>query len=43
MLLSSEKRTGEMRGAYGDTLVEFGRDDPRIVWAGGDTSESLKT
>ena len=43
MLLSSEKRTADMRGAYGDTLVELGRDDPRIVCVGGDTTESLKT
>ena len=32
-----------MRGAYGDTLVELGRDDPRIVCVGGDTTDSLKT
>jgi transketolase len=43
MLLSSEKRTADMRGAYGDTLVELGRDDLRIVCVGGDTTESLKT
>lgn len=43
MLLSSEKRTADMRGAYGDTLVELGRDDPSIVCVGGDTTDSLKT
>lgn len=43
MLLSSEKKTGDMRSAYGDTLVELGRDDPRIVCVGGDTTDSLKT
>jgi transketolase len=43
MLLGSEKRTADMRGAYGDALVELGRDDPRIVCIGGDTTESLKT
>jgi transketolase len=43
MLLSSEKRIADMRGAYGDTLVELGRDDLRIVCVGGDTTESLKT
>ena len=43
MLLGSEKKTADMRGAYGDTLVELGRDDPRIVCVGGDTTESLKT
>jgi len=43
MLLSSEKKTADMRSAYGDTLVELGRDDPRIVCVGGDTTDSLKT
>ncbi len=43
MLLSSEKKTADMRGAYGDTLVELGSDDPRIVCVGGDTTDSLKT
>jgi transketolase len=43
MLLGSEKRTADMRGAYGDTLVELGKDDSRIVCVGGDTTESLKT
>ena len=43
MLLSSEKKTADMRGAYGDALVELGRDDPRIVCVGGDTTDSLKT
>lgn len=43
MLLSSEKKTADMRGAYGDTLVELGRDDLRIVCVGGDTTDSLKT
>jgi len=43
MLLNSEKKTADMRGAYGDTLVELGRDDSRIVCVGGDTTDSLKT
>ncbi|HKX82095.1 MAG TPA: transketolase family protein [Nitrososphaera sp.] len=43
MQLSSEKKTADMRGAYGDTLVELGKDDPRIVCVGGDTTDSLKT
>jgi transketolase len=43
MLLSSEKKTADMRGAYGDTLVELGKDDLRIVCVGGDTTDSLKT
>lgn len=43
MLLSSEKKTADMRSAYGDTLVELGKEDPRIVCVGGDTTDSLKT
>jgi transketolase len=43
MLSSSEKKTADMRGAYGDALVELGRDDLRIVCVGGDTTDSLKT
>ncbi|HXG06569.1 MAG TPA: transketolase family protein [Nitrososphaera sp.] len=43
MLLSSEKKTADMRTAYGDTLVELGKEDPRIVCVGGDTTDSLKT
>lgn len=43
MLLSSEKKTADMRGAYGDALVELGKVDPRIVCVGGDTTDSLKT
>ena len=43
MLLSSERKTADMRGAYGDTLVELGKSDPRIVCVGGDTTDSLKT
>jgi len=43
MLLSSEKKTADMRGAYGDALVELGKDDTRIVCVGGDTTDSLKT
>jgi len=43
MLLSSEKKTADMRGAYGDTLVELGRDNLNIVCVGGDTTDSLKT
>jgi transketolase len=43
MLLSSEKKTADMRGAYGDALVELGKTDSRIVCVGGDTTDSLKT
>ena len=32
-----------MRSAYGDALVDLGKDDNRIVCVGGDTTESLKT
>lgn len=44
MLLSSEKKTADMRGAYGDALVELGKDDTiKVVCVGGDTTDSLKT
>src|SRR5690242_7429457 len=43
MLLSSEKKIVDMRGAYGDALVELGKADSRIVCMGGDTTDSLKT
>jgi transketolase len=43
MLLSSEKKTADMRGAYGDALVELGKDNLNIVCVGGDTTDSLKT
>jgi transketolase len=43
MLLNSEKKTADMRGAYGDALVELGKTDTRIVCVGGDTTDSLKT
>lgn len=43
MQLSSEKKTADMRSAYGDALVELGKDDLRIVCVGGDTTDSLKT
>ena len=43
MQLSSEKKTVDMRGAYGDALVELGKTDARIVCVGGDTTDSLKT
>jgi transketolase len=43
MQLSSEKRIADMRGAFGDTLVELGKINRNIVCVGGDTTESLKT
>lgn len=43
MQLSSEKKAADMRSAYGDTLVELGKENPNIVCVGGDTTDSLKT
>jgi transketolase len=43
MQLSSEKKTADMRGAYGDALVELGRIYNQIVCVGADTTDSLKT
>src|SRR5690348_12364747 len=43
MQLSSEKQTADMRGVYGDTLVELGRTDNKVVCVGADTTDSLKT
>src|SRR5215208_4234275 len=43
MQLSSEKKSADMRGAYGDTIVELGKINHNIVCVGGDTTESLKT
>lgn len=43
MQLSNAKKLADMRGAYGETLVELGKSDPRIVCVGGDTTDSLKT
>jgi transketolase len=43
MQLSSEKKTADMRGVYGDTLVELGRTHKEVVCVGADTTDSLKT
>lgn len=43
MLLSKEKATLDMRSAYGDSLVEAGLENPKIVCVGADTTDSLKT
>src|SRR5919199_6455798 len=43
MQLSDPKRTADMRGAYGDTLVELAKINHNIVCVGADTTESLKT
>ena len=43
MQLSSERKTADMRGVYGDTLVELGRIYKEVVCVGADTTDSLKT
>ncbi len=43
MQSSSVKKVMDMRGAYGDALLELGKSEPRIVCVGGDTTDSLKT
>lgn len=43
MQLSSEKKTADMRGVYGDTLVDLGRIYKEVVCVGADTTDSLKT
>src|SRR5918911_467542 len=43
MQLSDAKKTADMRGAYGDTLVELAKINHNIVCVGADTTESLKT
>ncbi|HZD83374.1 MAG TPA: transketolase family protein [Nitrososphaeraceae archaeon] len=43
MQLSSERKTADMRGIYGDTLVEIGRTHRNVVCVGADTTDSLKT
>jgi transketolase len=43
MQLRSEKKSADMRGAFGDTLVELGKINRNIVCVGGDTTESVKT
>lgn len=43
MLLSNERKFGDMREAYGQTLVELGNKYPNLVCVGADTTESVKT
>jgi transketolase len=43
MQLGNLKRTADMRAAYGETLVELGKDIPDLVCVGADTTDSLKT
>jgi transketolase len=42
MLLSNEQKNADMRGVYGDTLVELGASNQNIVCVGADTTDSLK-
>ena len=43
MQLSNVKKTADMRGAYGETLVELGKENSALVCVGADTTDSLKT
>ena len=43
MQLSNLKKIADMRGAYGETLVELGKENPDLVCVGADTTDSLKT
>ena len=43
MQLSDKKSVSDMRSAYGQTLVELGRNDDNLVCVGADTTDSLKT
>ncbi len=42
MLLSNEEKNADMRGVYGDTLVELGATNQNLVCVGADTSDSIK-
>jgi transketolase len=42
MLLSNEQKYADMRGVYGETLVELGAANQNIVCLGADTTDSLK-
>jgi transketolase len=42
MLLSNEEKNADMRGVYGDTLVELGAANQNLVCVGADTTDSLK-
>ena len=43
MQLSNLKKMADMRGAYGETLVELGKENSDLVCVGADTTDSLKT
>ena len=42
MQLGNLKKTADMRSAYGETLVELGKEIPDLVCVGADTTDSLK-
>jgi transketolase len=42
MLLSNEQKYADMRGVYGETLIELGAANQNIVCVGADTTDSLK-
>ncbi len=42
-LTTSDIKFSDMRSAYGDSLVNLGKEYPNIVCIGGDTTDSLKT
>ena len=37
------EKSGSMRSAYGDALVELGAENPRVVVIGADTTDSIKS
>tara|TARA_B100000029_G_scaffold43584_1_gene40364 strand:+ start:6894 stop:7871 length:978 start_codon:yes stop_codon:yes gene_type:complete len=41
--MSTEVKFGDMRTAYGNSLVELGEEDENVVVLGADTTDSLKT
>jgi transketolase len=41
--MSNDEKFGDMRTAYGTTLIELGEQDKNVVVLGADTTDSLKT
>ena len=41
--MSNDEKFGDMRTAYGKTLIELGEQDKNVVVLGADTTDSLKT
>ena len=37
------EKSGSMRSAYGDALIELGAENPRVVVLGADTTDSIKS